>query len=65
MDITRHWRLKTTRTHLLATHCPSTGAVILPQNGTVSPTTERYEFETEAEQTSVQAEDASYARAAR
>jgi uncharacterized OB-fold protein len=31
MDITRNWRLKTSRSHLLASRCPETGAVILPQ----------------------------------
>lgn len=31
MDITRNWRLKQTRTQLLATRCPETGAVMLPQ----------------------------------
>ncbi|MBP8972332.1 MAG: hypothetical protein KBH93_00540 [Anaerolineae bacterium] len=31
MDITRNWRLKTSRSQLLATRCPQTGAVMLPQ----------------------------------
>jgi hypothetical protein len=31
MDITRNWRLKTSRSQLLATRCPETGAVMLPQ----------------------------------
>lgn len=31
MDITRNWRLKTTRSQLLAARDPQTGAVILPQ----------------------------------
>ncbi len=31
MDITRNWRLKQTRSKLLATRCPATGAVMLPQ----------------------------------
>ena len=32
MDITRNWRLKTTRSRLLATRDPETGAVMLPQH---------------------------------
>lgn len=65
MDITRHWRLKTTRVQLLASRCPTSGAVLLPQTGAVSNADgERYVFE-QAEQPHVQAEDASYARAAR
>jgi len=31
MDITRNWRLKASRSQLLATRCPQTGAVMLPQ----------------------------------
>ncbi len=30
MDITRNWRLKTSRSQLMATRDPQTGAVILP-----------------------------------
>ncbi len=32
MDITRNWRLKSTRSRLLATRDPLTGAVMLPQH---------------------------------
>jgi hypothetical protein len=63
MDITRHWRLKTTRTTLLATRCPATGAVILPQSGAASLNDERYDFA--IEQSRAQAEDVTFARAAR
>ena len=31
MDITRNWRLKTNRSQLLATRCPTTGEIRLPQ----------------------------------
>jgi len=31
MDITRNWRLKTSRSQLMATRDPQTGAVMLPQ----------------------------------
>ena len=31
MDITRNWRLKASRSQLLATRCPQTGAVMLPK----------------------------------
>ncbi len=47
MDITRHWRLKTTRCQLIAMRCPSTGAVILPQqNGITARHVDLYTFET-------------------
>lgn len=47
MDITRNWRLKSTRSQLLATRCPVTGDVRLPQQ-TVSRTVEAepYVFDT-------------------
>ncbi len=32
MDITRNWRLKTSRSQLLASRCPVTGEVVLPQH---------------------------------
>ena len=31
MDITRNWRLKISRSRMLATRCPETGMVVLPQ----------------------------------
>ena len=31
MDITRNWRLKISRSHLLAARNPETGAILLPQ----------------------------------
>ena len=67
MDITRHWRLKTTRIQLLASRCPITGAVLLPQSGAVSNhTDEVYVFEQAAQpRFEVAADDVSYARAAR
>lgn len=69
MDITRNWRLKTSRSQLLATRNPVSGAVMLPgQNRTAAEfQPERYTFETldEAEQAPVGEADASYARAAR
>lgn len=64
MDITRHWRLKTTRVQLLATRCPTTGAILLPKNGAVSNhTAEVYEFE--QEQLRFEVEDTRYEQAAR
>ena len=37
MDITRNWRLKTSRSQMMATRCPQTGAVILPQQPATAP----------------------------
>ena len=67
MDITRNWRLKTSRSQLLATRCPETGAVMLPQQ--TSPAVQResapYAF-TLADAQFALAEDAvEFARAAR
>jgi len=66
MDITRNWRLKMTRTHLLAARDPKTGDVILPQQGFAShdaQAVEVYTFETAP--TMALREDDVYARAAR
>lgn len=32
MDITRNWRLKGARSEILATRCPVTGEVLIPQS---------------------------------
>ena len=64
MDITRNWRLKTSRSQLLATRCPETGAVLLPQQtGTTNGATRVYTFDAE-KATAPQAE-VDYAQAAR
>ena len=65
MDITRNWRLKTSRSQLLATRCPETGAVLLPQQtGTITNgASQVYVFDLEMA-TAPQAE-ADYAQAAR
>jgi hypothetical protein len=70
MDITRNWRLKMSRSQLLATRCPISGAVILPQqSGPVSNPTqhgETYAFEIETDdQPRASAGAMGYARAAR
>jgi uncharacterized OB-fold protein len=64
MDITRNWRLKTSRSQLMATRCPATGEVILPQqSGTLTPRhDEPYTFENEPRAT---ATASAYAHAAR
>jgi hypothetical protein len=65
MDITRNWRLKNSRSQLLATRCPVTGEVMLPQQGaSVAQPVELYTFETEA-QTRLTEADIDYAKAAR
>ncbi len=51
MDITRNWRLKISRSHLLAARNPETGAVLLPhQSGSTVQRTqdEVYVFAPEA-----------------
>jgi uncharacterized OB-fold protein len=49
MDITRNWRLKTSRSQLIATRCPETGAVILPQqNGSAAKEVDLYTFENDS-----------------
>jgi hypothetical protein len=64
MDITRNWRLKTSRSKLLATRCPESGAVLLPQQtGTTNGATRVYMFDVETA-TAPQAE-VDYAQAAR
>lgn len=64
MDITRTWRLKQSRSQLIATRCPETGAVILPQqNGAVAQDVELYTFDRERQAMVV--EEDNYAKAAR
>ena len=64
MDITRNWRLKTSRSQLMATRCPATGEVILPQqSGTLTPPSdESYTFENEPRAATA---ESAYAHAAR
>lgn len=65
MDITRNWRLKTSRSHLVATRCPETGAVILPQqNGAAAQDVELYYFQHDRPALVVENE-LDYAKAAR
>ena len=62
MDITRNWRLKNTRSQLLATRRPD-GAIVLPHNG--GKTTQQqdiFEFSTSAPRSEGEAE---FSRAAR
>ncbi|MBN1681522.1 MAG: hypothetical protein JW966_14675 [Anaerolineae bacterium] len=51
MDITRNWRLKTSRSQLLAARCPN-GTVILPQQTSfasrAAQDVELYQFDTGA-----------------
>ena len=64
MDITRNWRLKTSRSQLIATRCPATGAVILPQqNGAAAKDVDLYTFE--ADSYTVHEDRAEFAKAAR
>lgn len=67
MDITRNWRLKISRSQLLATRCPHTGAVMLPQQN--SPATRqnitRYEFPIEDMPVVLNEDTVDYVRAAR
>ena len=66
MDITRNWRLKTNRSQLLATRCPTTGQVRLPQQtASLAEDVEIYTFETDERQAAVPEGLVSYARAAR
>ncbi len=48
MDITRNWRLKTSRSQLLATRDPQTGVVVLAQQTGIASTQQHevYTFET-------------------
>ncbi len=67
MDITRNWRLKISRSQLLATRCPHTGAVMLPQQ-TPSATRNdllRYEFAIEDAPVALNEDAVDYVRAAR
>jgi hypothetical protein len=62
MDITRNWRLKTSRSQLIATR----GEIVLPQqNGVAALNAERYSFEVEAPQPAILEGQVDYARAAR
>jgi uncharacterized OB-fold protein len=66
MDITRNWRLKTNRSHLLATRCPTTGEVRLPQQTvSLAEDVEIYTFETEERPVVFSEGLISYAKAAR
>ena len=67
MDITRNWRLKTSRSQLLATRCPATGAILLPQQtgSTTRTDGEIYVFETEPRLSVASQGELDYARAAR
>lgn len=61
MDITRNWRLKTSRSQLLAARDPETGNIILPQQTIQTAPVKTYAFETEEPRAS----EATYAAAAR
>ncbi len=67
MDITRNWRLKTSRSQLLATRCPETGAVMLPQQtgSALRQNFEPYVFAVEGGQQRLAEDEVEYARAAR
>ncbi|GAB4425347.1 MAG: hypothetical protein Kow00106_21980 [Anaerolineae bacterium] len=67
MDITRNWRLKINRSQLLATRCPHTGAVMLPQQtpSAVEHNVMRYEFPIEENAVVLSDEPIEYVRAAR
>ena len=66
MDITRNWRLKTSRSQLLATRCPTTGAVILPLSGPAqNHLHESYRFEIASAQPQIAVREPEYAKAAR
>ncbi len=49
MDITRNWRLKISRSHLLAARNPETGAILLPHQSAQRAQDEVYTFAVEAE----------------
>ncbi|MBN1202804.1 MAG: hypothetical protein JXJ20_13210 [Anaerolineae bacterium] len=70
MDITRNWRLKMSRSQLLAARCPDSGAVILPQQTSLATRAAQaddvYQFDVEAGARLRAPEDESdFARAAR
>ena len=66
MDITRNWRLKTNRSQLLATRCPTTGEVRLhQQTASLAEDVEIYTFETDEQPITVSEGLVSYAKAAR
>lgn len=67
MDITRNWRLKISRSQLLATRCPHTGAVMLPQQtpSAAQPNVVRYEFAIEETPVALSEDAVEYVRAAR
>jgi hypothetical protein len=60
MDITRHWRLKTSRSQILAARCPVTGAWVLAQQGGAAPryAVHMYHFAPALPQYALQAEAA-------
>lgn len=64
MDITRNWRLKTSRSQLLATRCPVTGEVMLPgqQKPAAAQAVYTYEHDDNSQVTDTTAR---YAQAAR
>jgi uncharacterized OB-fold protein len=67
MDITRNWRLKMSRSQLMATRCPTTGAVILPQQSGVTRNghAEAYTFDVDTGDPRLAEGESDYARAAR
>jgi len=66
MDITRNWRLKSTRSQLLATRCPTTGEVRLPQQtASLAVDVEPYVFESDARESVLVDSMGGYAKAAR
>jgi len=67
MDITRNWRLKTSRSQLIAVRLPDSSGVALPQQSAIRPalTPALYTFETEEAQMQISESGAEYAKAAR
>jgi hypothetical protein len=69
MDITRNWRLKTSRDQLLAARVPEDGSVILPQQTSFSARrarlVEAYEFESDTPAPVTADENPDFIRAAR
>ena len=67
MDITRNWRLKASRSQLLATRCPQTGAVMLPQQSSpaTQPEIAPYTFVLADAQFALTEDTVEFARAAR
>jgi hypothetical protein len=66
MDITRNWRLKTNRCQLLATRCPTTGEIRLPQQtASLSKDVETYSFDVKEQPAVIVEGVIGYAKAAR